>query len=72
MQFNRKAFWDTRKLMPEITLIFAKQDNFTVPAEITEEDYKLIENLYITSCYKEKQFLKSIRVSVIIFSTRES
>ena len=72
MQFSKIAFWDTRKLMPEITPIFAKQNNFTVPAEITEEDYKLIENLYITSSCKEKQLLKGIRVSVIIFSTRES
>ena len=41
--------------MPEITPIFAKQSNITVPAEITEEDHKLIEKQLIILYSKEKQ-----------------
>ena len=33
--------------MPEITSIFAKLSKVTVPAEITQEDYKLIEKFFI-------------------------
>ena len=39
------ALWDTWKLMPEITPIFANQSNVTVPAGITKEDCKLIEKI---------------------------
>ena len=41
--------------MPEITPMFVKQSNVTVPAEITEEDHKLIEKQFIIYYSKEKQ-----------------
>ena len=41
------VFWDKWKLMPEITSIFAKQRNVRLPAETTEENYELIERLFI-------------------------
>ena len=43
--------------MSEITRIFAKQSNATIPVEITGagKDYKLIEKLFMILYSKEKQ-----------------
>ena len=41
------SFCDTWKIVPEITSIFAQLSKVTVPAEITQEDYKLIEKFFI-------------------------
>ena len=67
------AFWDTWKLMPKMTPIFAKQNNVIVPAEITEKDYNLFEKLCIILYSNEKQFWKRAMFwqLQLVFSTRE-
>ena len=44
---EKLSFWDTWKIVPEITPIFVKLSNVTTPAEIKEEGYKLIEKFFI-------------------------
>ena len=41
------SFWDTWKLVPEITPIFAKLSNATVPEETTEADCNLTKKFFI-------------------------
>ena len=41
------SFWDTWKIMSEITSLFPKLSKITITAEITEENYKLIEKSFI-------------------------
>ena len=66
------AFWDTWKLLPEITPIFAKQSSVIVSVEIAEENYKLTEKLFIILYSKEKQLGKAAVFRQLVFSTRES
>ena len=38
------SFWDTWKIMSEITSLFPKLSKITITAEITEENYKSLKN----------------------------
>ena len=55
------AFWNTWKLMPEITPKFIKQRNLTV----------FIEKLFIILCCKEKQLWKAAVFQKLVFSTSD-
>ena len=49
-----RFYSETPCIIPEITPVFSKQSNAVVLAEVTDEDCKLVEKLFIILYSKEK------------------